>query len=69
MAGVRVIMTRYDLSDVRLVERLFVDATYWRFITNDNLQTLQLGAPASANKAAKIIAEFPAGGIESVEYV
>ena len=77
MAGVKVTMVRCDSSGVRPAERLFEDATYWIFVSDSPGGTLHImkqagdvSATASPGDVKRtIIAEFPAGGIESVEYV
>lgn len=66
MAGVKIIMLRCDLSGITPAERLFENATGWRFLYEDNLSSLVVMTGGASDR--KTIAEFPASGIESVEY-
>ncbi len=76
MAGVKVTMVRCDSSGRLPAERLFEDATYWVFASDHPGGTLNImkqeGVSATASPSdvkRTTIAEFPAGGIESVEFV
>ena len=76
MAGVKVTMVRCDSSGIFPAERVFEDATYWVFAGDHPGGTLNImkqeGVHATASPGdvkRTIIAEFPAGGIESVEFV
>lgn len=71
MAGVKVIMIRTDASGIKPAERLFDSADNWAFGYDRNISTLHIvkeeGKDSDEFKRITI-AEFPASGIESVEF-
>ena len=73
MAGVKVTMLRVDSSGAQPVVRLFEDADDWVFNYDRNIITLHIvknDAPDNDGGFTRTtIAEFPATGIESVEFV
>ncbi len=72
MAGVRVTMQRCDAFGISPAERLFEDADDWGFGYERNISTLHIikydKPDADDGFGRKTIAEFPALGIESVEF-
>ncbi len=73
MAGVKVTLIRFDSSGMFPAERLFEAAESWGFYFERNISTLHI---MKKNETAEdgsftrtTIAEFPASGIESVEFV
>ena len=70
MAGIKVTLFRISVEPLqsgRPVERLFENATSWVF-SNDALAGNLFIQKVMENGDNKIIAEFPSGNIESVEF-
>lgn len=72
MAGVKVTMQRVKRDGINPVERLFEDADAWAFAYERNISSLlvMVNNPPHDDGSfdRKTIAEFPAIGVESVEF-